>query len=194
MALPKTTDTPNGRRLIEIINAAPDDVMSKWPWPSEYDLKLMGGFINYYSCVDLALRRTIEVMELANMLPEKLNGKTAYLTIADVERAVLSGDWSNANRRALEELIEYRGTRNLMAHFVMRRFPNDDAYVFLTKSARDFKREMGFDPLPGMLMTAVVEIPQIKERLKTVHKLHNWLVKVTDEIEEQWLAKAKRKM
>jgi len=39
--------------------------------------------------------------------------------------------------------------RNLIAHFAIRRFPNDDAFLFIAKSARDFKKQLALILNPG---------------------------------------------
>jgi hypothetical protein len=190
MALPKITDTPRGRYLQEIINRAPDDIFEKWPMPTRQDLVTFGLYIMYYSYIDFQLRRTIEVVDVAGLLPAPWKGKTSNLTIADVERAVKSApDWSESNRVALAQIEDLRRTRNLIAHFAVRRFPDDDAFVFMTRSARDFDKEMGYIPNSGMVMTITEEASKIAEDLKTIDGLLRWLTQATNEMEEQYISK-----
>jgi hypothetical protein len=75
--------------------------------------------------------------------------------------AVQSVDWAPENLAALKQIEEFRGTRNILAHCVIRRFPEDDAFAFLFKSAEDYKEHFGTDPPYGMTMTAVVDRAQL---------------------------------
>jgi hypothetical protein len=105
------------------------------------------------------------------------------LNISEAEEAVLSLDWSDPNRTALNQIAERRGLRNLIAHFAVRRFPSDDAFLFFTKSDRDFKRQYGRDPEPGMIMTAIVESSQLNHGFRHIHKLQEWVTNAASEAE-----------
>ncbi len=71
-------------------------------------------------------------------------GDVGKLTAPDVAEAIQALPcWDDAGRKALAEIEEMRGFRNLAAHFAIRRFPSDDAFLFVAKSARDFKRQFG---------------------------------------------------
>jgi hypothetical protein len=73
-----------------------------------------------------------------------------------------------------------------MAHFAVRRFPNEDAFVFITKSAPDFKRVLGYNPEPGMVMTGVVDVAQTRDALKIIDRLLKWLSQATHEVEDHY--------
>ena len=72
--------------------------------------------------------------------------------------------------------------RNLMAHFVVRRFPNDDAFVFVTNSIADFKRVLGVPPEPHMVMAGVADVAHTKQVMKVIQRLLNWLSQATHEV------------
>jgi hypothetical protein len=185
--LPKSISTERGRQLQAILSASPPEVLVQWPMPTKDDYVLIGAIIVLYSYIDLNLRRILEVVDLAGVLPPPWKGTTANLTIADVQKAIQSlPDWSESNLYALRQIEEFRGIRNLLAHFAIRRFPEDDAFVFVTKSARDYKREFGADPQPGAVMTGVAEVGQIREIIKVVEKLVTWLSQATAQIEDQY--------
>ncbi len=109
------------------------------------------------------------------------------LNISEADAAVLSLDRSDPNRRALNQISERRGRRNLIAHFAVRRFPSDDAFLFFTKSERDFKRMFGRDPEPGILMTAIVKSSQLNDGFRHIHKLQEWVTKAAPEAEMLFL-------
>jgi hypothetical protein len=85
---------------------------------------------------------------------------------------------------------EFRYFRNLIAHFAIRRFPADDAFVFVAKSARDFKRVFGADPNPGAMLTAVADCEQIRGALNRIEHVQNWLATATPIIEEDLAPRA----
>jgi hypothetical protein len=157
MALPKSVETPRGLELQAKLNAA-DASMKDWPMPTKDDYLLVGGIVVLYSYVEFQLRRLAEVFDHANLLPNEWKGKAANLDIGQVEKAVAAAPvWAGPDLETLRTLADLRPLRNLVAHFVVRRFPNDDAFLFVAKSAKDYKREFGTEPRLGVAMTAVVE-------------------------------------
>ena len=78
---------------------------------------------------------------------------------------------------------ELRKFRNLVAHFAVRRFPDDDAFLFVAKSRRDFKRVFGADPPPGAALTSVADCAQVRNALKHVEHVQNWLAHATANLE-----------
>ena len=78
---------------------------------------------------------------------------------------------------------ELRKFRNLVAHFAVRRFPDDDAFLFVAKSRRDFKRVFGADPPPGAALTSVADCAQVRNALKHVEHVQNWLAHSTANLE-----------
>jgi hypothetical protein len=189
--LPRSVETPRLKELQEIAaNAAATD-LAGWPELRKDDYVLIGGIVVLYSYIDLDLRRIVEAADVAGVLKAPWLGKTANLTIVDVEKVILSlPDWSVQNLYALNQIKEMRSVRNLCAHFAVRRFPNDDAFIFITKSARDFKRQFGTDPEPGAIMTAVSEVEQVKGAIKHMQDLHTWLSKITSALEEMFVPRA----
>jgi len=192
MSLPKNVETPRGRYLQNILDATLESDWADWPMLNEKDYVLIGGLIVIYSYMDMNLRRIAEVTDNAGIMAVPWKDKTAGLNITDIEKAVLSlPDWSENNIYALTGIAQLRGMRNLAAHFAIRRFPNEDAFLFITKSAKDYKREFGRDPEPGMLFTGVVDCEQFKGAFKHAEGLQLWLAKVTSEIERKFVNASK---
>jgi hypothetical protein len=100
--------------------------------------------IVHYSHIDFYLLQINEVYDKRNLLPEKWKGKQEKMAIGDAETAVAAGpDWTDNHLLALQRIREFRKTRNLMAHFAVKRFPNEDAFLFLANNERDFKKVLG---------------------------------------------------
>jgi hypothetical protein len=186
MALPRNSDTPRGQELQAILRAA-EPTMRDWPQPTKEDIIVIGGIVMLFSYVDFNLRRLVEAFSYANVLPDEWKGKAYKLDAGQLARAVWETPvWAGPEDvNALKELEELRLLRNLVAHFMMRRFPNDDAYLFVTKSAKDFKRAFGTEPEIGVAMTAIIECQQVKGALHRIEYIHNWLSQVVPAFEKQ---------
>ncbi len=150
MSLPKSSSTPRGEYLQSIVAKTRATDLLSWPQPTD-DYELLGEFIAVYSFIDFNLRRFMEVLDHADVLPQAWKGKKGEkLPISDVDKVIRAmPGWDQKNILALERIERYRGLRNLLAHFAARRFPNDDAYLFVTKSARDYRQQFGRDSRPG---------------------------------------------
>ena len=143
-----------------------------------------------YSYVEFNLRRLCEALDRASLLLTKYKGKSTKLDIGDVEKAVREAPaWSDLTAHAaLARLAELRPSRNLIAHFIVRRFPKDDAFLFMTKSDKDYKRYYGAEPSPMVAMTAVIERKELVKVLKEVQEIHKWLAVVAQESEVHLLS------
>jgi hypothetical protein len=75
--------------------------------------------------------------------------------------------------------------RNLVAHFVVRRFPEDDAYVFMTKSAVDYRRVYGElpDGIDAMLF-GVLEAEQLRGLVSVLKGLLKWAAQVLRDLSQ----------
>jgi hypothetical protein len=183
MALPKSTETPRLRYLQNVVDAAIDGEWTDWPMLKESDYTQFGKIIVLYSYIDVSIRRIVEAAGNAGSLTDPWKGRVRKLNITEAEEAVLSLDWSDPNRMALNQIVERRGLRNMIAHFAVRRFPNDDAYLFFTTSDRDFKRLYGIDPEPGTIMTAILECSEANGGFRHIRDLQMWVTQAAAEAE-----------
>jgi hypothetical protein len=191
MALPKSVETPRGLELQAKLKAAiaADRSLKEWPMPTRDDYVVIGGIIVLFSYVEFNLRRLAEVFDHADLLPLPWKGRAVDLNIGEVERAVQAARvWAGpADVEALKTLVEDRRLRNLVAHFVVRRFPSDEAFLFIAKNAKDYEREFGAKPAPGVALTAVVEREQVVNALGRIERLQNWLAQVAVGFEKRLL-------
>jgi len=188
---PKSIDTPCGRHLLNILNTAGES-MKTWEMPRKDDYVLVGGFVVIYSYIDFHLKRLVEALEHTGKITKTKKNKRR--STADIAMAVQSVDWAPENLAALKQFEEFRGTRNILAHCVIRRFPEDDAFAFLFKSAEDYKEHFGTDPPYGMTMTAVVDRAQLLQILPEIERLQIWLSTATMQFEDQIEALSKPKV
>lgn len=182
--IPKGSETPRTRQLQDIVDATPTKEFLKWPQPTREDFILIGLIVALYSYMDFQLHRMLESLDRADAIESSFHGKSGRLNMHEVTKAILTApDWSEENINALKRIQEFRGVRNMLAHFVVRRFPKDDAFVCLTKSARDYKQAFGVEPPSGVALTGVMEVQQLKNLATALEGLQRWLVTATNEVE-----------
>jgi hypothetical protein len=68
-----------------------------------------------------------------------------------------------------------------------KRFPTEDAFVFVTKSAADYKRVLGAEPDPGVVMTAVADLDQLRNVCRIIEDIQHWLSAATNDLESAFL-------
>ena len=175
--LPPSIETPRGRYLQNILNNTQQSEWADWPMLTRDDYGAVGAIVVLYSYMDLNLRRIAEVTDHAGIMQPPWRGKIERLNITDIETALLTLDWSDENRGALNKISMFRGLRNMLAHFVLRRFPTENAFVCLASSARDFERQLGVKPERGALLTAVLDVEHVKEAIKHIEHVQLWLAK-----------------
>ncbi|MBI2716538.1 MAG: hypothetical protein HYX37_19150 [Rhizobiales bacterium] len=168
------------------LRAAKEEITQRWPAPAREDLELIGAIIVMYSYMDFNLRRFVEILDHENLLPTRWKGKSGSIPIGDVETILESmPELTSNNVIAFQRIKQGRTLRNLLAHFAIRRFPDEDAYVFVTKYAPDFKRVLGHDPEPGMVMASVADAVQIRDLRKMLEGVMQWLETATRQIEDE---------
>jgi hypothetical protein len=188
VALPKNTETPRTLELQAIVSAAHEKELEIWPVAKSADYAVIGQFITLFGYIDLNLRRIVEAAAAAGVLEENKT-KACDLKIDKVETAIQSlPGMPVENKRAIAYIKNLRLVRNLLAHFAVKRFPNDDAYCFLTKSAEDFREAMNVEPEPHVLMTAVLECKALNGALSEVVGLEKWLSYVAAELVKRFAA------
>jgi hypothetical protein len=180
MAIPESSETPRTLELRKIVEETGTEQVLGWPKATDEDFTLFGRIIHFYSAFDFVLRYMAETMDKHGMFEAQWAGKVQKLTMADVSKAIQSSPvWSEPNKFALEQIEAHRRVRNLAAHFIVRRFPNDDAYIFMTKSATDFKRVYGEVPASiDTMLYGVADAQQLRDIVLELEGLLKWAAQV----------------
>ena len=186
MALPDSTETPRTLALRKIVEQTDPEQMLGWAKPTNEDYALFGKITHIYSAFDFILRYLAETMDKQGMLKEPWAGKTQKLTMAQIADAIQSSPiWIGSNKFALQEIENYRRMRNLVAHFVVRRFPKDDAYVFMTKSAIDFRKVYGELPKGiDTMLFGVLDAEQLRGLVSVLEGLLKWAAQVLRDLSQ----------
>ena len=175
MALPKSFETKKNLALRKIVEATNEGAILGWPKPTPDDFRTFGEMMWLYSSIDFVLIATATVMDINGMLGPPYKGKIQNYGMQKINEGLLSSKiWSGRNRGALERIQEIRGLRNLIAHFVVKRFPNDDAFLFITNSAYDFEQVYGVKPAPGHVLYGILESQVVAGVLPEIGHLLQW--------------------
>ncbi|MET4603677.1 hypothetical protein ABIB90_003162 [Bradyrhizobium sp. JR4.1] len=184
MALPPNSETERGVYLRNVFyNTHPTEVFSTWPKLIVEDYAVVGRLINLYSFIEINLRRLVESWTDADLLPK---GRIKDLPLGRVEelaQTVLL--WPEANLFALKKMAELRSLRNLVAHFGMMRFPDDDAFLFIAKSEADYKKQTGEQSVEDVMLIAVLDGPALPRLVQELEGMAQWLATVTAQILKQ---------
>jgi hypothetical protein len=186
VALPDNVETPRGLHLQAILSKVTAEELSSFPMLKKEDYIAVGGIVVLFSYIDFNLRRLVEIYDSAGLLQPPWKGKAKKLNMAEVAKATATMlPWPEQNLQAFERIEHFRGLRNLVAHFAIRRFPNEDAFVFMGQSAKDYKKYFGGEAPPGVSITAALDGSVLPGVIPELEGLQNWLARATSDIEKQ---------
>lgn len=179
MAIPTSTETERTTYLKGIVEAAAGQDVMAWPKPNDDDLVLFARIIGFYSGIDFSLRYVAEIMDNDGMLAARWKGKTAKLTMYKLSQAIRSSNiWNESHNIGFDQIELYRRARNLVAHFVIRRFPTEDAFIFMTMSSSDFEQVYGVLPERDSMLYGVVDAEQMRGIIPVLQGLTSWCSKL----------------
>jgi hypothetical protein len=179
VALPTSRETERTLYLRGIVEATDPAEHANWPKLTDDDLCLFGRIIHLFSKIDFSLNYIVQIMDDNGMLSERWAGRSAKLSTGDLMKAIRStGIWDESHLVAFERIEENRKLRNMLAHFVILRLPNDDAYMFTTKSPYDFKRVMGGHQDLNHMLFSVADAAQMRELVQMIEGLVQWVSQV----------------
>ena len=185
MAIPISTETERTLHLRGLVEAASGEDIMAWPKPTDDDLLLFARIIGFYSTIDFALRYVVEIMDGNGMLPPPWEGKTAKLNMYKVTQAIRSSKiWNEGHIIGFEQIELHRRARNLVAHFVIRRFRTEDAFIFMTMSAADFEQVYGVLPGPDSMLFGVIDAAQMRGIIPVLQGLVSWCSKLPSNLSQ----------
>lgn len=179
MALPKHSETERGLALQKIVNDAGEGDIFHWPNPTTEDYALFGEIMWLYTGLDFVLRMIAEVMDSQGMLEPPYKGKVTRMSIKRTTDAIMSSPmWQPSHRLAFEHINEGRQLRNLIGHFIAKRFVTEDAFLFMTKSADDYEQVYGQPPKPDRMLYGIIEAAQVYRSIPRMKKTLEWAEKL----------------
>jgi hypothetical protein len=183
MAIPISTETERTLHLRGLVEAAGGEDIMSWPKPTDDDLLLFARIIAFYSAIDFALRYVVDIMDSNGMLLPLWKGKTAKLNMYKVTQAIRSSEiWNEGHLIGFEQIELHRPTRNLIAHFVIRRFLAEDAFIFMTMSSSDFEQVYGVLPERDRMLFGVTDAAQMRGIIPVLQGLVSWCSKLPGDL------------
>jgi len=162
------------------------------------DFKVFDTLMQHFCCIDLNLRRALEVFASSKMLPKKLPKSAAkgYQYLYDYELAEVLIEIVKRMDAKVEDIptaLEYldgiskaRANRNLVSHFAGKRFPNEDVCVFASKSERDARNVLGHGLAGDRALTPVVGRSDFLQMTTSVEQAQSWLAKKIPEWQQRY--------
>ena len=183
MALPPHSETERGLALQEIVEACHDGEYFHWPNPTKADYEVFGEIIWLFTGIDFVLRMAAEAMDDNGMLQPPFKGKVRELSIKRTTDAIMSSPvWNDSHRYAFNRINEHRKLRNLIGHFIGKRFIEDDAFIFMTKCADDYEQVYGTRPAPNQMLYGIVDAQQVRNARPETKDLLEWAQKLPKDL------------
>ena len=134
MALPPNIETPRGLELQAKYKAAEaaDPAFKDWPMPTKDDFALIGGIVVLFTYVEFDLRRLAETFTVPVCYLDR--GRVEpWTSTLEMSKGLFKRPQCGRGQldvEALKTLATHRRLRNLVAHFVVRRFPTIKPFFF----------------------------------------------------------------
>lgn len=198
MALPQNNPNAVTTAVEAEINKMGPEELAGLPDLDGGDLQLIGTLIQYFSFMDLNLRRALESFHAEKMLPKEYaklwpsNLPDAKLTEA---LTAIVKDMGPEQEKVEESLLwlqvidSTRLKRNLVGHFAGKRYSAHDVYVFASKSYKDAKKVLGFGLAEHEVHLVVTPRPEFAEMVQSAKSAHEWLAKKVPDWHERYSKK-----
>jgi hypothetical protein len=196
MALPRENRTAKVIAVEAAMKKMSPQELQALPGLDEEDFKVFGTFIQHFCFIGLNLRRALEIFEIVKMLPKSAakqypdlpDSALAETLIEIVKKMDVKAENIPMALEALEGMSKARKCRNLVGHFAGKRFPNEDVYVFASKSDRDARKVLGGSLAAHRVHTVVAGRSEFFEMTNSVGHAQFWLAKKIPEWEQRYAA------
>lgn len=200
MALPKEVSADKVQKVEQTLAKMSAAEKAALPSLDGEDFRLFGAICQLYCFLDLNLRRALEIMRLAKRIPpEHLKQYPDYTDAAltDVLKGSIEKMDSNVEDVEealfrLEEIGHCRSYRNLINHFAGKRFPNEDVYVFASKSDRDARKALGKSLLEHGVHMSVAGRSELFKLEELLNDHQAWLSKKIPEWDDRHVKNEQR--
>ncbi len=199
MALPRDNKTAKVVEVDEAIKKMSPEELAALPSLDEEDFRIVGTLIQHFCFIDLNLRRALVLFANSKMLPK--SAKQLYPDLTDSKLTEVLIDIVKGMDATVEDIptaltllegiSKARWNRNLVGHFAGKRFPNQDVYVFASKSDRDARRVLGRSLPVRHVHMAVVGRSEFSAMTKSVEHAQLWLAKKIPEWEQRYFKPSK---
>ncbi|RUW49790.1 hypothetical protein EOA32_21400 [Mesorhizobium sp. M1A.F.Ca.ET.072.01.1.1] len=157
----------------------------------------IGRFVASYSFIELNLRRSVEFLHRAGLLPETYQKRPilklpTHALVSAVKDAVLGMDPKKEDIKrtsaSLDEIEYRRSIRNLFAHFAPTLMEGKDAIVFLTRSETDALQALGQPLGEDGICYAILRRSDLIGIEKHIRHYEQWIAEKASEWWKRYLA------
>jgi len=195
MALPNPVVAAKVRAVSEAIGKMSPQQLGALPSLDAEDFQLFGAISQHYCFLDLNLRRALEIMHLAKQLPPEYVKKYPNYTDASLTNVLrgsvekMDGNVENVGEALfrLEEIGRCRSYRNLLNHFAGKRYPNEDVYVFASKSDKDARQVLGKELARHQVHFSIAGRSELFELEKLLNDHQAWISQKIPEWDTRYL-------
>lgn len=169
---------------------------------SDHDHEVIGKFVQTYCIADLEVRRVINCLThirlgAATTFALKLNDKDALAhLIACADSCVWNIEIAEGLRKAAEIFVQHRHIRHMFAHWVGRRIPGHNAFIFFTSSLGKQKLPQGSVVIEeddeANVQYGLMLIPQLLEEQKKLEGHAQYIASVGVQLEAKAVQIAKQ--
>ncbi|GGB87888.1 hypothetical protein GCM10011494_02790 [Novosphingobium endophyticum] len=136
------------QQLHAAFDADPDGFLEATIEPTDDDYRMIGKLIQTYCFADFCARRTIDAIREAAFDATKRNGSMlqdaqVFPKLREAAGLLWAGEVKDQLERASDIMEMHRVQRHAFAHWAVRRFPDEDAMIILSKNAREGERRHG---------------------------------------------------
>ena len=165
--------------------------LKKTEIPTETDFTFIGKFIQIYCAADLNARATVNALRAINI--GEIHDFAGTLSDADVLLHLKLGAaaWTGHSSvpegivKAANTLEMHRLHRHSFAHWVVRRIPGEDAFVILTKNAREATRRDGDAQDRNEAKFGVMALPGMRMEMKKLAGHSDYLGHLSEYLERE---------
>lgn len=169
---------------------------------SAHDHEVIGKFVQAYCVADLEVRRVINCLThirlgTATTFALKLNDKDALAhLIACADNCVWNIEIAEGLRNAAEIFVQHRHIRHMFAHWVGRRIPGHNSFIFFTASLGKQKLPQGAvvieDDDEANIQYGLMLISQLLEEQKKLEGHAQYIANVGSQLEVKAVQIAKQ--
>jgi hypothetical protein len=169
---------PNVKALLLKLDAAldadPDGFIEASLEPTADDLAFIGHFIQLYCFADYCARRIIDAIREAAIGPEarnasKLFEKDVFPSLEKAAHRLWDGKVKTNLLKAAGTIGMHRQHRHTFAHWAVRRVPEEDVLLLLSKDAREGKRRDGHERDSYQSSFGFVALPPMRTEVEKLN-------------------------
>ncbi|EHS6109939.1 hypothetical protein KV953_004644 [Salmonella enterica] len=148
------------------------------------DFRMLGVYIQTYCFIELNIQRVFQKLNENGIIKINKGNKINIPYMMNVLKKSINQVITEPSEISLfiENLGEIelrRSYRNIFAHWAAKRIPKEDAMVFITSNAQDYKKVIGKEMNSDYVAYAILDIADIRGLIVHLLEYDKWLAEFT---------------